>query len=137
MSESALWDVEQATIGWQQAMQNAQNISAATLDQAATYLLTIYQKAQDALSKIMADEPPSSGKGYDSKKWPSQISAWQAQYNEASSEWSNLETQWDTVTKNVGQVEQQDSNGVQQASQISAVIVQPGTKTGELLSSSY
>ena len=137
MSESALWEIEKATIGWQESMQHAQSISAVTLDQSATYLLTIYQKAQDALSKKMKEEPPSSGSGYDSKKWPSQISAWQAEYNEMSQTWSNLETQWYTVTKNVGQVEQQDSQGVTQASQIAGIPVQAGTKVGEMLQSSY
>ena len=58
-------------------------------------------------------------------KWPALVSAWVTQYNEARQECNALEMKWNTLIKNLEQVEQQVAH------------ITPGTKVGKMLQSSY
>ena len=131
MSESGLYEVEMATLGWQQSSQDAQQVSASTVDLEASVLMNIYQQAQSALNSQMDDKPTNTG----SSKYPTEVQVWQAKYNEVSQKWSNLENQWNTPIQAGDQELQTLGNASQQASQLASTIAQPNNMIANLLQS--
>ena len=129
MSESGLYAVETATIDWQNSTQDAQQTCASTVDLEASWLMQIYQDAQKALNSKMNEEPKSGS----SKTFSIKVQEWQAEYNELSQKWQNLENQWNTPIQSGDQDLQTLGNAAQQASQMASTVSQPNNITANLL----
>lgn len=130
MSESVLYEVEMATIDWQTSTQDNQQVTATTVDQAANWLMQLYDKAQTALDNEMKSEPPSSASNYSTK-----VNIWETTYNKMSQEWQNLENQWNTPIQSLDTHEQSLGNSAQEASQIAGTVIQPNKTVATLLQS--
>ena len=136
MSNDALLLVEEATIEWQNTMQLNQQVTATTVDQAATVLMTVYSAANTNLDNIMNTAAGTHGEGsyhpsqdgkpkYSSKvksEYSNEINAWQTYYNKESQQWSNLENQWNTPIQSLDTQEQTLGNNSQQASQNASIV---------------
>jgi|JI102314A2RNA_FD_contig_21_2384730_length_947_multi_3_in_0_out_0_1 hypothetical protein len=147
MTQNALLEVEEATIQWQISMQNSQEVTATTVDQAATALMTIYTNANTNLDNIMKTNTKALKEGsyspsQDGKpKWSSginteysnEVNAWQTYYNKVSQQWSNLENEWNTPIQSLDTQEQTLGNNSQQASQNAQIITQDANQIASLL----
>jgi len=131
MSESGLYAVETATIDWQSSTQNAQQACASTVDLEASWLMQIYQDAQKALNSEMGKEPQQ--KDHKASTFATAVQEWQAEYNELSQKWQNLENQWNTPIQSGDQDLQTLGNASQQASQMASTVSQPNNITANLL----
>lgn len=140
---NALKEVIAATILWQETIQDNQQITATTVDQASTLLSQIYQDADSALDKLMNTDtatgsynpadgkpPPSSGTNYSNE-----ISMWETNYNKTSQEWQNLENTWNTPIQSLSTEEQSLGDDSQEASQVASTMIQPMQMTANLLES--
>lgn len=131
MSESGLYAVETATIDWQNSTQDAQQTCASTVDLEASWLMQIYQDAQKQLTSKMNAEPKASK--HSTKTFATDVQEWQAEYNELSQKWQNLENQWNTPIQSGDQDLQTLGNAAQQASQMASTVSQPNNITANLL----
>ncbi len=145
---NALLLVEEATIQWQGTMQSNQEVTATTVDQAASLLMNVYNNANLSLDALMntaghvktqGSYKPSSGKPkYSSgikSQYSNEVNMWQTYYNKKSQQWSNLENEWNTPIQSLDTQEQTLGNNSQQASQNASIVTQTQSQTANLLQS--
>ena len=63
MAESALMEVEMASLNWQENMNQNQQITAVTVNQAASLLMNLYQYAEQALDWLMGNSATNPNGG--------------------------------------------------------------------------
>ena len=146
MAESALMAVEMASLNWQETMNQNQQVTAVTVNQAASLLMNLYQMAQKALDWLMQShdykgkdyKPGEMGKPkYSSgdKQYSNNVNIWETYYNEQNQSWQNLENDVNTPTQALDQQESSLGNTSQEAAQIAGTVAEPNKIVANLLQS--
>ena len=158
MAESALMAVEMASLNWQETMNENQQVTAVTVNQAASLLMTLYNSAQDALDWLMHNSADPSGhtgySGYSKdhynpgtmgkptftsssdKQYSNNVNIWETYYNEQNQDWQNVENAVNTPTQALDQQESSLGNTSQEAAQIAGTVAEPNKIVANLLQSS-
>jgi len=148
MAESALMAVEMASLNWQETMNQNQQVTAVTVNQAASLLMNLYSMAQQALDWLMQSHgynkdhynPSTEGKptytGSSDKQYSNNVNIWETYYNEQNQSWQNLENAVNTPTQALDQQESSLGNTSQEAAQIAGTVAQPNKIVANLLQSS-
>jgi len=148
MSESGLYAVTEASMNWQIAIQENQEVTATTINQASALLMTIYTNSQNALDALMEDDTnsgdsvtnydPSHGKPpsswADKDGYSSDVQIWSTYYSQQSQDWENVENGVDTPLQSMNTQEQSLGNSSAQASQVTTTMIGPMKNTATLLS---
>jgi hypothetical protein len=157
MAESALMQVEMASLNWQNTMNENQQITAVTVNQAASLLMNLYQYAEQALDWLMGNSTtnpsggytPYNGDSYDpstmgkptytsdsDKQYSNNVNIWETFYNEKNQDCQNVENAVNTPTQALDQQESSLGNTSQEAAQIAGTVAEPNKIVANLLQSS-
>ena len=146
MAESALMAVEMASLNWQETMNENQQVTAVTVNQAASLLMNLYQMAQKALDWLMQShgykgsdyKPSEMGKPKykkSDKQYSNNVNIWETYYNEQNQSWQNIENDVNTPTQALDQQESSLGNTSQEAAQIAGTVAEPNKIVANLLQS--
>ncbi len=136
LQENAIETIMEATVNWQNTMQQNQEVTATTVNQAATALMHMYNAANQSLSDVMNEIPSTkTANGGANTNYASEVQEWQTKYNLESQKWQNLENTWNTITQNGSTQESSLSNQINDASSMVPSILQPEQTTANLLAS--
>ena len=157
MAESALMEVEMASLNWQETMNQNQQITAVTVNQAASLLMNLYQYAEQALDWLMGNSTTNPNGGYTpynndnydpstmakptytsdkDQQYSNNVNIWETFYNEKNQDWQNVENAVNTPTQALDQQESSLGNTSQEAAQIAGTVAQPNKIVANLLQSS-